>query len=350
MDAFYASVEQRDQPRLQGKPVVVGGRPDSRGVVASASYEARGFGVKSAMSCSQAKRLCPQAVFIYPRFDAYTEASDRIREIFLQVTPRVEPLSLDEAYLDVTENLLNEPSATRIAKWIKEKIKAETGLTASAGVAPNKFVAKIASDLKKPDGLVVISPEQVIDFVAKLPIEKLWGVGPATATRLHRLGLRTVLDIRHTSKDLLHAELGKFGDFLQALSRGVDDREVEAEWDPKSRGSENTFDKDTTDFEILRATLNEQAEEICEWLKRTDHLARTITIKVRYADFKTITRSRTLYFPSDRARILEEVAAQLLAHGTEAGEKPVRLIGLSASGFLHRDDPHQLWFDFNESV
>lgn len=346
MDAFYASVEQRDNPSLQGKPVVVGGRPDSRGVVASASYEARKFGIRSAISSSQAKRLCPQAVFIFPRFEAYYEASQKIREIFLSITPLVEPLSLDEAYLDVTQNHMNEPLARTIAAHIKARIREETGLTASAGVGPNKFIAKIASDYRKPDGLMVVPPEKVMEFIENLPVEKLWGVGPATAKRLHVLGLRTISQLRSFGCPGLEREFGKFGRFLHMLSQGIDDRAVDPGGDRKSRGSETTFPKDVTDLETLRVTMMELLEESCEWLKKEDMYARTLTLKVRYKDFKTITRSLTLPLPNQRATVFMHHAWELLTHGTDAGITPIRLIGVTLSGFLHRDEPHQLWFDF----
>jgi DNA polymerase-4 len=349
MDAFYASVEQRDHPHLRGKPVVVGGPPDSRGVVASASYEARKSGVRSAMASSKAYRLCPQAIFVYPNFPAYKEASRQIHEIFASITPLVEPLSLDEAYLDVTTNALNEPLAQKVAAHIKQRIKEETGLTASAGVGPNKFIAKIASDFKKPDGLVVVPPQKVLSFISPLPVEKLWGVGPVTAKRLHELGLRTIAQIRELGKSSLEREFGKFGAFLFDLSHGIDDRPVESDWETKSRGSENTFDEDVTDLDILRAMINEQVAECCEWLKREETYARTVTLKVRYHDFTTVTRSRTLTLPTDREETFKQTAYELLTGSTEAGRNPIRLIGVSISGFLHRNDPHQLWFEFMES-
>jgi DNA polymerase-4 len=349
MDAFYASVEQRDQPSLRGRPVVVGGSPDSRGVVASASYEARRYGIRSAMSCKKAYRLCPDTVFVYPRFEKYREASRQIREIFLSVTPKVEPLSLDEAYLDVTENLLNEPLARKIAMHVKEQIYSKTGLTASAGVGPNKFIAKVASDLRKPNGLVVIPPARVASFVEPLPVEKLWGVGPATTKKLHELGLRVAGDIKRAHPAELEKSLGKFGLFLYELAHGEDHREVESDWDPKSSGSEVTFEKDVLDIGVLEEALTEQLEENCAWLKKNDRLARTVTLKVRYKDFTTITRSRTLAFPSDKEAVFLETVRELLEN-TEAGSVPVRLIGASLSGLLHRDEPHQLWFEFVEKT
>lgn len=346
MDAFYASVEQRDNPSLRGKPVVVGGKPDSRGVVASASYEARKFGVRSAISSSQAKRMCPHAIFIYPRFEAYYEASQKIREIFNSIAPLVEPLSLDEAYLDVTQNNMNEPIARNVAAHIKARIREETGLTASAGVGPNKFIAKIASDYRKPDGLMVVPPEKVLEFIENLPVEKLWGVGPATAKRLHVLGIRTISQLRSFGASPMEREFGKFGHFLHQLSQGIDDRPVDPGGERKSRGTETTFDKDVIDLLILKNVIEDQLTEACQWLKEEDMYAKTVTLKVRYQDFKTITRSLTLPMPHQRAAVFMHHAYELLTRGTDAGQVPIRLIGTSLSSFLHRDEPHQLWFDF----
>jgi DNA polymerase-4 len=345
MDAFYASVEQRDRPELRGKPVVVGGDPSGRGVVAASSYEARKFGVRSAMSAAKAYRLCPQAIFVKPNFHKYKEVSEQIHSIFNEITPMVEPLSLDEAYLDVTQNLLNEPLASKVARYIKDRIKQVTQLTASAGVGPNKFIAKIASDLKKPDGLVVIPPERVLEFLEKLPVEKIWGVGPATAESLHRLGLRTAGDIRRASLSELERELGKYGPFLHGLSQGIDDRPVESDWEPKTRGTETTFEKDILERDYLVQVLEDQAAEIADELKEMDRPARTVTLKLRYADFTTITRSRTLARPFYDAKTIFKTAAELLDDKTEAGARPVRLIGVSVSSFIGPDEPLQLWLD-----
>ncbi len=346
MDAFYASVEQRDHMELRGKPVVVGGDPNGRGVVASASYEARKFKIHSAMSAKQAQRLCPQLIFVRPDFAKYNEASRRMREIFDAVTDKVEPLSLDEAYLDVTVNRLGEPLASKVAEHIKARIQHELNLTASAGVGPNKFIAKVASDLQKPDGLVVIHPSKVFAFLETLPVEKLWGVGPVTAKRLHELGLKTAGQIRVRSEKALIDEFGKFGAFLHALSRGEDDREVESEWTTKSRGTEETFERDVLDVGFLTRKIVEQADYLAGHLKEIDTLARTLTLKVRYSDFKTITRSRTFVNPTDRASVFDQVGTELLMGMTEAGSKPIRLLGLSASGLIDQSEPLQLWLDF----
>jgi DNA polymerase-4 len=345
MDAFYASVEQRDRPELRGRPVAVGGAASGRGVVAACSYEARKFGVRSAMPSARAARLCPSLVFVRPDFSKYSAASDSIREIFQSVTPKVEPLSLDEAYLDVTENLLGEPLAAKIAAYIKRRIHAELGLTASAGVGPNKFIAKVASDLRKPDGLVIVPPERVREFVDPLPVEKFWGVGPATAKKLHSLGLRKAIDVRTCQPAILEASLGKFGLFLYGLAQGIDPRPVESDWDPKSRGSETTFDKDLLEIPRLKQVLEDLSTEVSEDLRTMGRLARTVTLKVRYSDFTTITRSRTVGRPLDEAVRIAEIAAELLVDSTEAGRVPVRLLGVSASHLLHVDDPRQLWLD-----
>lgn len=348
MDAFYASVEQRDRPEFKGRPVIVGGQPNTRGVVAAASYEARKFGVRSAMSCRMAARLCPQAVFVPPRFSRYSEVSEVIREIFYEITPLVEPLSLDEAYLDVTENSLHEPIARNIAVHIKRKIREVTGLTASAGVAPNKFLAKVASDLKKPDGLVVIPPEKVLGFVETLPVERLWGVGPKMTQRLHALGLFRTGDLRGRSLEFLRDELGEVGIFLWELAHGRDDRPVSPDFEPKSRGVEETFERDVLDLEFLRRCLQAQSVELADSLAEIDVLAKTVVIKLRYADFTTITRSRTLAQPSREAELLCGTAWELLETRTHAGETPVRLIGLSAriADPLSAVDAVQLKFPF----
>jgi DNA polymerase-4 len=349
MDAFYASVEQRDRPELRGRPVIVGGDPNARGVVASCSYEARRFGIRSAMSSAKAYRLCPSAVFVRPDFSKYKEASRKIHEVFAEVTDKVEPLSLDEAYLDVTENKLGEPLARNLAILIKERILERTGLTASAGVGPNKFVAKVASDLRKPNGLVVVPPEKVLAFVEGLPVERLWGVGPATAKTLHGMVLYTAADIRKRTLAEMERSLGKYGSFLHRLSFGEDDRQVETDWEPKSTGTETTFDKDVLDTGYLFDTLDDQADEVARDLKKIERRAKTVTLKLRYADFRTITRSRTLHRYTDEARLIADTARQLLSQGTDAGREPVRLIGITASGLIQPGEPEQLWLDLKYS-
>src|SRR5213593_4472822 len=252
MDAFYASVEQRDDPALAGRPLAVGGQPDKRGVVAAASYEARVFGVHSAMSMAQAVRLCPALVIVPPDFARYKAASTTIFTIFREVTPLVEPLSLDEAYLDVTENAWGEPTATRVARRLKDRIRETTGLTASAGVAPNKFLAKIASGWKKPDGLTVISPERVEPFLQQLPVDALWGVGPVTAKKLRARGIERLVDVRTADVDALRGAVGSLAEWLRQLANGVDDRPVVPNREVKSSGSENTFAEDLRDLDQIR--------------------------------------------------------------------------------------------------
>jgi DNA polymerase-4 len=327
MDAFYASVEQRDDPSLRGKPLVVGGQPNRRGVVAAASYEARAFGVRSAMSMAKAVKLCPSLVIVPPDFPRYKAASTTIFNIYREVTPLVEPLSLDEAYLDVTENSWNEPLATIVAKRLKQRIRDATGLTASAGVAPNKFLAKIASGWKKPDGLTVIAPDRVEPFLQRLPVDALWGVGPVTATRLRARGINRLVDVRAIDDQTLHEAVGSMADWLKQLANGIDDRQVVADSEPKSSGSENTYPEDLTDIDTIRTEVDDMARHAVAWLERKCLFARTVTIKVRYSDFTTITRSHTAAASRDAAD-LSKRALQLLEK-TAAGQRPVRLLGVS---------------------
>ena len=346
MDAYFASIEQRDDPALRGRPVVVGGDPGNRGVVASASYEARKFGIRSAMSSAQAYQLCRSVLFIQPHFEKYVLASQQMRAIFETVTPLIEPLSLDEAYLDVTENLLKEPLARTIAIYLKKRILEVTGLTASAGVGPNKFIAKLASDHQKPNGLVVVPPEKVFAFIENLAVEKFWGVGPATTKKLHQLGIKTAADLRKKTVPELERILGSYGSFLYELAHGRDDREVDTSQEPKSRGSEMTFDQDILNPETLLKHLEEVSHELSKDLKKLDCTGKTITLKLRYSDFKTITRSRTLAHPTSNAYTIAQTVADLLYKSTDVGDKPVRLIGVSISGFTNPEEPLQLWFDF----
>src|SRR5581483_10157461 len=307
MDAFYASVEQRDDPSLRGKPVAVGGQPHSRGVVAAASYEARAFGVHSAMSMAKAVRLCPALVIVRPDFAKYKAASTAVFSIFREVTPLVEPLSLDEAYLDVTENAWGETFGTAVAKRLKARIKAETGLTASAGVAPNKFLAKIASGWKKPDGLTVISPERVEPFLQQLPVDALWGVGPVTAKKLRARGIEKLVDVRTADATVLRETVGSMTEWLQQLANGIDDRPVTPNREAKSSGSESTYPEDLIDIETIRTEITELASHAIAWLARKDLLARTVTIKVRYNDFTTITRSHSSLPTRDEAELTARV-------------------------------------------
>ncbi len=331
MDAFYASVEQRDDPALRGKPVAVGGQPGSRGVVAASSYEARAFGVRSAMPMARAVRLCPDLVIVRPDFPRYRAASQRILEIFRSCTPLVEPLSLDEAYLDVTDNRWGEPLATPVAKRLKQRIRDELGLTASAGVAPNKFLAKIASGWKKPDGLTVISPERVEAFLQQLPVDALWGVGPVTAAKLRKIGIERLVEVRTADPALLRRAVGSLAGALQRLALGDDPRPVGPARPYKSSSSENTYNEDLLDRDAIRAEIERMARDTAAWLARKELLARTVNIKVRYADFTTVTRSHTAAAPT---RDPEEIVARALTllDRTDAGRRPVRLLGAGVHG------------------
>ncbi|HET9834633.1 MAG TPA: DNA polymerase IV [Vicinamibacterales bacterium] len=336
MDAFYASVEQRDDPSLRGKPVAVGGSPTGRGVVAAASYEARVFGVHSAMSMARAVRLCPSLVIVRPDFQKYKTASNAVFSIFREVTPLVEPLSLDEAYLDVTENSWGETLATNVAKRVKARIFEDTRLTASAGVAPNKFLAKVASGWKKPDGLTVIHPDRVEPFLQQLPVDALWGVGPVTAKKLRARGIERLVDVRTTDERLLREAVGSMADWLRQLSNGIDDRPVTPHREAKSSGSENTYPEDLTDLIVIRQEIAEMASRAVGWLARRNLMARTVTIKVRYSDFTTLTRSHTAAPTRDEAAIMSRAVA--LLEKTDAGTRPVRLLGVSVHNFSDRDD------------
>src|SRR5436190_4052330 len=327
MDAFYASVEQRDNSALRGLPVAVGGDPDKRGVVAAASYEARTFGVRSAIPMSRAVRLCPRLVIVHPDFNKYRTVSQQVFAMFRGITPLVEPLSLDEAYLDVTENAWNEPLGMDVARRLKNEIHAATGLTASAGVAPNKFLAKIASGWKKPDGLTVIAPERVESFLQGLPVDALWGVGPVTAKKLRAAGIQKLIDVRAADAALLRDTVGSLADWLQQLARGDDDRPVVAEHEPKSSGSENTFAHDLTDINDIRDEIAAMARDAAAWLLKRALYARTVTIKVRYSDFTTITRSHTEEATRDEENIVRRAIA--LLEKTDASARPVRLLGVS---------------------
>jgi len=335
MDAFYASVEQRDDPALRGKPVAVGGRPDQRGVVAAASYEARTFGVRSAMPMARAVRLCPALVIVHPDFERYRQVSRQVMELLRACTPLVEPLSLDEAYLDVTENNWNEPLATNVAKRLKREILETTRLTASAGVAPNKFLAKIASGYRKPDGLTVISPERVESFLQDLPVEALWGVGPVTARKLRAAGIQKLVQVRAVDLEQLRATVGSLADWLLQLSRGDDPRPVVPDRASKSSSTENTYAEDLVELEAIRAELDRMARENAGWLSRRRLEARTVTIKVRYADFTTVTRSHTLSRPTSDADVIASWAKDLVER-TDAGKRPVRLLGVRVQGLVEQ--------------
>lgn len=349
MDAFYASVEQLDNPDLQGKPIAVGGS-EERGVVAAASYEARKFGVRSAMSSIIAKRNCPQLIFVRPRFDRYKEISSRIREIFYEYTDLVEPLSLDEAYLDVTENKKGLPSATLIAKEIRQKIKEKTGLNASAGISINKFIAKVASDINKPNGQKTVNPEEVEDFLEKLEIRKFYGVGKVTAEKMYQLGIFKGLDLKQKSEEFLTEHFGKSGAYYFNVVRGIHESEVKSNRIRKSLGAERTFDENISSEIFMLEKLENIAAEIERRLQKSGVAGKTITLKIKYSDFTLHTRSKTLPLYISGKDLILENAKDLLFQ--EKMKESVRLLGISLSN-LNTEKPQkrteiavQLKFDF----
>lgn len=345
MDAFYASVEQRDNPQLRGKPIAVGGNR-LRGVVAAASYEARRYGVRSAMPSVTAARQCPNLIFVKPRFEVYRQVSEQIREIFYRYTPLVEPLSLDEAYLDVSEPLQGPPSGTRLAELIRQEIKDTTGLNASAGVSYCKFLAKLASDFEKPNGLTVILPDQALDFLAALPIEKFYGIGKVTAEKMRRQGILTGSDLRRQSQADLSRWFGKAGAAYYKLVRGIDERPVMPDRVRKSLGAESTFMQDLTTFEEMEEALKEIADEVAGRLAKRQLEGRTLTLKVKLSDFTQLTRSRTYHAPISDAQSLWQQGGELLRQALEE-PSPVRLLGLSMSGFAN--ELGQLRIPFRDS-
>lgn len=336
MDAFYASVEQRDNPALRGKPVAVGGSRE-RGVVAAASYEARKFGVRSAMSSIIAARKCPNLIFVKPRFEAYKAVSNQIREVFLEYTPLVEPLSLDEAYLDVTENLKGMASATEIAKEIKIKIKERTQLTASAGVSYNKFLAKLASDYNKPDGLFVIKPNQGEKFVEDLDVYRFHGIGKVTAEKMNKMEIFTGLDLRQKDEAFLRKHFGKAGGYYFDIARAIDNRPVNPDRIRKSVGSENTFNHDLETKIELEAGLAPLIEDVWRYCHRTNVYGRTINLKVKYLDFQQITRSKTTLSAIMDKSFFEKIAYDLLEQILPV-PKGVRLLGISLSNLEFADE------------
>ena len=331
MDAFYASVEELDDPGLVGQPVVVGGTPDGRGVVAAANYAARHYGIHSAMPAARARRLCPHAVFIRSRMDRYVEVSVELRGIFARYTPLVEPLSLDEAFLDVTSSLRLFGDGLAIARRIKGEIREELGLVASVGVAPNKFLAKLASDLDKPDGLVVVPTDAIEAFLEPLPVSRLWGVGKVSNRDLAAMGVHTIGDLRRLPEDLLVSRFARTAAHLLRLARGIDDRRVVPDRDAKSISHETTFAIDIDDAEVLRSWLLELTEQVATRLRRQGLRGRTVLIKVRYADFHTVTRSESLDAPSNVTRELYLTAVRLLQAQLARSPQPVRLLGMGAS-------------------
>lgn len=346
MDAFYASVEQRDQPALKGKPVAVGGS-SQRGVVAAASYEARRYGVRSAMPSVTAARLCPDLIFVKARFDRYREVSQQIRSVFFEYTDLVEPLSLDEAYLDVTKNKQGLASATQIAREIRARILAETQLTASAGISINKFLAKVASDLNKPDGITLIPPDRAETFLEKLPIEKFFGIGAKTAEKMKRLGIFTGADLKARSEIELARRFGKAGRHYYRIVRGLDKRSVKPDRLRKSVGAENTFSEDLRTEAEMISQLSPIVRKVCERMEKADLAGRTVTLKIKYHDFQITTRSRSL---SRFVRSYEEIFPVIedLLHHPEFPPRPVRLLGASVSNLNHEElaGPVQLTLAF----
>lgn len=350
MDAFYASVEQRDNPSLKGVPLAVG-HAEGRGVVAAASYEARRFGVRSAMPSLRAKKLCPGLVFVKPRFDVYKKVSAQMHEIFHEYTDMVEPISLDEAFLDVTVNKPGFPMAVTIAKEIKAKIREQLGLTASAGVSYNKFLAKIASDYRKPDGLCTIHPSQAIEFIHRIPVEDFWGVGPVTAARMHALGIWTGEQLAACSAELLNLEFGKSGQIFYQFARGIDNRPVEPLWTRKSVGCEMTLQQDLTTLEEIEHVIEDLADELVWRIGRSVFRGCTLTLKLKFSDFTQRSRSHTASRAYQSRDEIISSARQLLSLAPVAGRQ-VRLVGLSVSMPEHGGtsrtvyDPRQLEFDF----
>ena len=329
MDAFYASVEQRDFPELRGKPLVVGGDPSGRGVVAAASYEVRKFGVRSAMSCYEARKRCPEVIFVRPRFEVYRAVSSDIRQIMYRLTPHVEPLSLDEAYLDVTGLQVHKGSATLMANWLRAQILAHTGLTASAGVSFNKMLAKIASDINKPNGTAIITPADADVFISTLPIERFHGIGKATAKRLHAMGISTGADLKRMQAAVLVQEFGKRGQFYHDIAHGRDERAVKSERAHKSVGSETTFKDNLNDNHELRIQIYEQNADAFHQLQQKQLVAYTITLKVKYADFTQITRSHTLSTAFNSADSAHYWLDKLFLDIPR--ELPIRLVGVTFS-------------------
>ena len=336
MDAFYASVEQRDNPELRGKPVAVG-YPEARGVVAAASYEARKFGVHSAMPSVTAKRKCPELIFVPHRFDVYRAVSQQIREIFADYTPLIEPLSLDEAYLDVTENLKGIELATEVAEQIRARIRAETGLTASAGVSYNKFLAKMASDQRKPDGLFVITPKNGPAFVEALPVKKFHGVGPATAEKMQKLGIETGADLKARDLAFLQQHFGKSGPYFYWIARGVDEREVNPDRIRKSIGAEDTFREDIHDLESARAGLQPLIDKVWRYCEANGIRGKTVTLKVKWDDFTQMTRSKTVVAPVASAIEIAEIV-DLLVSPIFPVPRGIRLLGVTLSSLDAADE------------
>ncbi len=341
MDAFFASVEQRDRPELRGKPVLVGGSPKGRGVVAAASYESRAFGCRSAMPMRTAVRLCPHAEIVRPRFSRYREVSEQVMSIFRDVSPLIEPLSVDEAFIDISHRVAEGATPVELAQWIRSRVRQETGLTVSCGVATSKSVAKIASDQRKPDGLTVVAPGREAEFLSPLPISDLWGVGPKTADRLRAAGIETIGALAQRPLAWLVDRFGSRGEAFWQLARGIDDREISREREARSVSSETTFAEDIGDAERLRAVVGEQAAAVGKRLIEQGLRARTAQIKLRLSDFTTFTRQRTLPRATNDAAAIARVAQALLDEQLSPARR-FRLVGVGASGLQHQEVASQL--------
>lgn len=337
MDAFYASVEQRDDPFLKGKPIIVGGSPDRRGVVSTASYEARKFGIRSAMPVKQALKLYPQIIIIQPNFQKYVTISKELIELYRTYTDLVEPSSLDECYLDVTENKLDIKTATEIGKRLKYQIKKDLNLIASVGIAPNKLIAKIASDRDKPNGLCIVKPHQVDDFMRDLPVNEIWGVGKVTLKHMEKNNIKTCSDIQQYTMIELIDKFGSFGETLYYFARGIDNRPVASYQERKSVGAEITFAEDTKDIEFIQNALKDQIERVSSTLKRKEIKAKKITLKIKYGNFELITRGETLNNYIDSLNDIYDICLRLFKK-TEIGKRDIRLIGISTSNFNNKDE------------
>ena len=345
MDAFYASVEVMDNPSLAGKPIIVGGTPETRGVVAAASYEARKFGVHSAMSSYRAHKLCPHGVFILPRMSRYVEISREIHRVFEAFTPLIEPISIDEAFLDVTGSQTLFGPAPEIGRAIKRRIRDEVGLVASIGVAPNKFLAKLASDLEKPDGFVVITEAEAEARLAPLPIARLWGVGKKTEAILTAAGIHTIGDVVRADHARLERLVGSYAAHMQELARGLDDRDVVPDAEAKSIGAENTFPRDIANASTLRAELDLLSERVAERARSEGVVGHTVNLKARYADFTTVTRAITLPEPTHESVVIRGAARLLLEERLEREDRALRLLGVSLSNLSHADEVSGNLFD-----
>lgn len=350
MDAFYASVEERDQPDLRGKPVIVGGTPENRGVVAAANYIARGFGIHSAMAAARAKRLCPNGIFLPSRIGYYAQISESIRQVFLNYTPQIEPLSLDEAFLDVSGSERLFGSSIEIGQQIKQRIQDELQLTASVGVAPNKLLAKIASDLEKPDGFVVVEPERVQSFLDPLPVERIWGVGRVTAQVFRKLGVLTIQDVRALPLHVLKQNFHDQGQHLWELSRGIDGRPIVSEREAKSISHEITFDLDIDNKETLRACVIDLADQVSGRLRARQLRGRTVHLKVRFSDFTSLTRSKTIAQSTCTSSEIWKAAETMFVTRLPAEHLPVRLLGIGISGLEHKLDRQPFLFTDEDAI